>query len=75
MDLSRITSWHAQDERAIIYYAQNAPVAKIVLQDCEVSPSSNIQLTNSNMCDDDSLVVDGQGCALLTLTSASSGSF
>jgi hypothetical protein len=74
-DLIRATSWYAQDERTIIYYAQNAPVAKIVLRDCKVSPSSNIRLTKTYMCDEDRLIVDGQECAIITLTSASSGSF
>ncbi len=71
MDLSGTTSWYVQDSRTIIYYAGNRPVAKIVLQDCEVSSSSSIRLPKSYMCDEDSLIVDGQECGLMDLTSVS----
>jgi hypothetical protein len=72
-DFRRATSWVVQDEKTIIYYAQNAPLAKIVLQDCQVSSSSNVRLTKSYMCDEDPILVDGQECALMSLTSASTG--
>lgn len=74
-DFSRVSSWYVQDEKTIIGYRQNTPVAKIVLQDCTVNSSSNIRLTKSYMCDEDSLVIDGQECAIITLSSASGGSF
>ena len=43
MDLSRATNWYAQDSRMIIYYVRNGPADKIVLQDCDVSSSSNVR--------------------------------
>lgn len=69
------TSWYAQDERTLVFYAQNAPIARVVLQDCSVNASSNIRLLKSYLCDSDSILVDGQECSIMTLTSASSGSF
>ncbi len=74
-DFGRVTSWYVQDENTIIYYSGNKPVAKIVLQDCTVNSSSNIRLPKSYMCDEDSLIIDGEECAIMSLTSASSGSF
>lgn len=74
-DFSRVTSWYVQGENTIIFYRQNVPVAKVVLQDCTVNSSSNIRPTKSYMCDEDSLIIDGQECAIMTITSASSGSF
>jgi len=74
-DFGRVTSWYVQDENTIIAYRQNTPAAKIVLQDCTVNSSSNIRLTKSYMCDEDSLIIDGQECAIMELTSASGGSF
>jgi hypothetical protein len=68
-DLSRSTSWYAQDEHTIIFYLQNSPIAQIDLQDCAVSASSNIRFLKSYMCDSDSIVVDGQECAIMTLRS------
>jgi hypothetical protein len=74
MDFSRVTSWYVQDENTIIAYRQNTPAAKIVLEDCTVNSSSNIRLMKSYMCDEDSLIIDGEECAIMTITSASGGS-
>ena len=73
-DFSSATSWYAQDDNTIIYYSENRPVAKIVLQDCTVSSSSNIRFLKTYMCDSDTLLVDGEECSIMSLTSASSGS-
>jgi len=73
-DFGRVTSWYVQDENTIIAYRQNTPVAKIVLQDCKVNASSNIRLLKSYLCDGDNIIVDGEQCAIMTVTSASSGS-
>ncbi|MGZ3495674.1 MAG: hypothetical protein ACXU9K_08740 [Thermodesulfobacteriota bacterium] len=70
-DFGRVNSWYVQDENTIIAYRQNTPAAKIVLQDCTVNSSSNIRLMKSYLCDGDSLIIDGQECAIMTLTSAS----
>ena len=74
-DFGRVTSWYVQDENTIIYYSQDSPVAKIVLQDCTVNSSSNIRFLKTYICDGDSLLVDGEECAIMSLTSASGGSF
>ena len=74
-DFGRVTNWYVQDENTIIAYRQNTPAAKIVLQDCTVNSSSNIRLTKNYLCDGDSLIIDGEECAIMSLTSASSGSF
>jgi len=74
LDFSRVTSWYVQDENTIIAYRQNTPVAKIVLEDCTVNASSNIRLLKSYVCDEDKIMVDGEECVIMTLTSASGGS-
>ncbi len=74
-DFGRVTNWYVQDESTIIFYSQNRPVAKIVLQDCSVNSSSNIRFLKTYICDDDSLLIDGEECSVMSLTSASSGSF
>ena len=74
VDFGRVTNWNVQDENTIIFYSRNNPVAKIVLQDCTVNSSSDILPTKSYMCDEDNLIIDGQECAIISLTSASSGS-
>ena len=73
VDFGRVTGWYVQDEDTIIFYSQNRPVAKIVLQDCTASSSSNIRFLKTYMCDSDSLLVDEEECAIMSLISASSG--
>ena len=74
VDLGRTTNWSVESENSIIYYARMTPVARIVLQDCTVNPSSTIRLTKHYLCDEDSLIIDVQECVIMSLTSASSGS-
>ena len=72
-DFSRITSSYVQGERTIIFYGQYLPIAQVVLKRCTVNPSSDIRLLKTYMCDSDSLLVDGEKCAIMTLNSASAG--
>ena len=74
-DFGRVTNWYVQDEDTIIFYSQNRPIAKIVLQDCSVNSSSNIRFLKNYLCDGDNLLVDGEDCSIMSLISASSGSF
>jgi hypothetical protein len=73
-DLGRSTSWYVVDDQSIIFYAGNKPLAKIVLDDCTVTRSSNIRLLKTYVCDDDSLLVDGEECSIMTVKLASTGS-
>ena len=74
VDFGRVTGWYVQDENTIIAYRQDTPAAKIVLRDCTVNSSSNIRFLKSYICDSDSLLIDGEECAIMSLISASSGS-
>ena len=63
--------WAVQGDQTIIYYAQNAPLATVVLQDCTVNASSSIRLLKTYLCDSDTVLVDGQECSIMSLTWAS----
>ena len=67
-DFTRMTSWAVQGSSTVIFYTGNLPFARIDLQDCTVDSSSNIRLTKSYVCDSDSLMVNGQECAIMSLT-------
>jgi hypothetical protein len=72
LDLGHFTSWNVQDNHTILFYRQNSPLAKVDLQGCTVTASSNIRLTKSYLCNGDVLIVDGRECSIMTITSASS---
>jgi len=74
-DFGRVTGWYVQDDKNIIFYARNSPIAKVVLQDCKVNVSSNIRFLKTYMCDGDRLLIDGEECSIMDLVSASAGSF
>ena len=73
-DLGRSTSLYVVDDQSIIFYVGNSPLAKIVLDDCTVTRSSNIRLLKTYVCDDDSLLIDGEECSIMTVKLASTGS-
>jgi hypothetical protein len=67
-DFTRMTSWAVQGSSTVIFYTGNLPIAQIDLRDCTVDSSSNIRLTKTYVCDSDSLMVNGQECAIMSLT-------
>jgi len=72
LDLGSFTSWKVEGNHTILFYRQNSPIAKVNLKGCTVTESSTVRLTKSYVCNSDSLIVDGQECAIMTITSASS---
>jgi hypothetical protein len=67
-DFTRMTSWAVQGSSTVVFYTGNLPIAQIDLQNCTVDSSSNIRLTKTYVCDSDSLMVNGQECAIMSLT-------
>jgi len=70
-------TWHVQDERTIVFYDAwgKTPIAQVTLQTCRVDEFSAIRLSKRYLCDTDKLIVDNRPCSIVTITSASSGSF
>ena len=72
LDLGGFTSWKVEGDHTVLLYKQNSPIAKVNLKGCTVTESSTVRLKKSYVCDSDSLIVDDQECAIMTITSASS---
>ena len=72
LDLGGFTSWGLEDDHTLLFYRQNSPIAKVNLKGCTVTASSTVHLKKSYVCDSDSLIVDGQECAIMTISSGSS---
>jgi len=70
-------SWYIQNERTIVFYdtLRTTPIAQVTLQTCRVDEFSDIRLAKKYLCDADKLIVDNRPCNIMTITSASSGSF
>jgi hypothetical protein len=70
-------SWYVQNERTVVFYDswRATPIAQVTLQTCRVDESSAIRLSKRYLCDTDKVIVDDRPCSIVTITSASSGSF
>jgi len=75
VDLGRATSWYVQGGHSIIFYSGLMPIARVDVPYCALSPSSSIRLLNNYVCDSDRIIIDGSGCLIMSVSSASSGSY
>jgi hypothetical protein len=71
VDLKRSNGWYAQGGHTIIFYVGFTPIARVEVR-CPVNPSSTIRPMTSYICDSDSIVVDGEVCNIMTVSSSSS---
>ncbi len=71
-DLNHMTSWVIQDERTILFYSRNTPLATIVLDDCTLNSNADIRLLKNYICDGDKILVDGQACTIISVSLAAS---
>jgi hypothetical protein len=67
LDLGRYTSWVLEDSHTIVFYLGERPIARLQIEDCIISPSSNIRLIKSYVCDSDSIEIDGEKCSIITV--------
>jgi hypothetical protein len=75
VDLGGSTSWYVRDGHTIIFYEGMTPLALLDISGCIVSSSSNIHLLKNYVCDNDKIIIDGEECSIMTVSSASTGSY
>jgi len=74
VDLGRATSWYVQGGHSIIFYGGLMPIARVDVPYCALDSSSSIRLLKSYVCEGDKIIVDGSGCLIMNVSSASFGS-
>ncbi len=67
-NLERYTGWVLDTSSSLVFYVGKTPLARVELQDCEISPSSRIRLLNSYVCESDKIEIDGGACQIITVT-------
>ncbi len=75
LSLARYTSWYAEPGNTIIFYSGRRPMAVVELAECTVTPASTVRLVKNYICDSDMLIVDGEECRIMTVSSTASSSF
>ncbi len=70
VSLASFTDWYAQDSHNIVFYRGPRPLGTINVPNCSVKPSSTILLNTGYVCDSDKIIIDGEECTIMTVTSA-----
>ena len=71
VSLAGFTSWFVEDAHNVIFYRGSRPLGSLNIPDCTINPSSRIHLIKSYVCDSDKIVIDGEECTIMTVTSSS----
>jgi hypothetical protein len=71
VSLVGFTDWFAKDNHNVVFYRGSRPLGTLNIPDCSIKPSSTILLTKSYVCDSDKIIIDGEECTIMTVTSSS----
>ncbi len=71
VSLASFTDWFAQDTHNVIFYRGSRPLGTLHVPNCSINRSSTILLSTSYVCDSDKIIIDGEECTIMTVTSAS----
>ena len=67
-ELGSFNGFIVQEDGSIIFYYNNVSLGRVELQDCTVDSSSEIRLLQGSVCDNDEILVDGERCAVMSVT-------
>ena len=66
-DIGYFNSFSLEGVNTVILYAGSVPVVRFDVQNCNVRPSSKIQLLKSYVCDGDEIMIDGKTCVMMEI--------
>jgi hypothetical protein len=70
VNLGRSTSYYIQGAHSVIFYEGMRPVAFVDVPYCSIGRESIIRLTKSYVCDFDDIIIDGDVCTIMTVSSS-----
>ncbi|MGZ3591728.1 MAG: hypothetical protein ACXU99_13810 [Thermodesulfobacteriota bacterium] len=68
-DIGGFTSFSVTGGNTVTLYARNTPFIKFDAQ-CDIGPTSKLQLIKGYVCDGDEVLVDGSRCTILNVNSS-----
>lgn len=71
VSLVGFTDWFAEDAHNVVFYRGSRPLGTLNIPVCAINPSSTIRLSKSYVCDSDKIIIDGEECTIMTVTSSS----
>ena len=66
-NLGRFTSWILETSHSVLFYDGKAPLARVEIPYCEITPLSTIRLFDSYVCDSDEIMVNGVACRVIAV--------
>jgi hypothetical protein len=66
-NIGGFTNFSLEGNNTVILYAGSLPVARFDILDCNVQPTSKIQLIKSDVCDGDEIMIDGSRCTMMEI--------
>lgn len=66
-DIGNFYSFSLEGTNTIVLYAASTPVARFDVQNCNVQPSSRLELIKSYVCDGDEIMIDGSRYTMMEI--------
>jgi hypothetical protein len=70
-DLGGFNRWSLEGVNTVVLFSGATPVGRFDVQNCQVQPSSRIELIKSYVCDGDEVMIDGERCTIMEIKPAS----
>ena len=70
LNIRGVTGWYIEGAHAITLYRGMAPVAYLGVPYCNIRDDSAIRLNRAYLCDGDKILIDGEECTLVSVSSA-----
>ncbi len=66
-DIGSFSNFTLEGFKTVTLYLGSMPVVRFHVQNCDVKPSSRIQLLKTNVCDGDKIMIDGKPCIMMDI--------
>ena len=68
-DLGGFSNFVLEGSNTVVLYGGSTPTGKFDVQNCDVQAQSRILLLNSMVCDGDEVMIDGNRCTVMNVSS------
>jgi hypothetical protein len=65
--IGAFSNFSLEGTNTVVLYAGPSPVVRFDVLDCNVQPTSKIQLIKTNVCDGDEIMIDASRCTMMEI--------
>jgi hypothetical protein len=70
-DIGGYTSYYVQGAHTVIFYNRSWPIAYFDIPYCSIGPESTIRPVKNYVCDGNRIIIDGEACRIMSVSSPS----